>query len=58
MVADSVMVSVVSERQAASAAPRGCTTVSEPSGAPRKRTVAIASVSSGSTISRTPAFTP
>ena len=58
VVADSVMVRVVRERQEASASPRGCTTASWPKGAFNMRTVASARVSSGSVISMTPAPAP
>ena len=58
VVAESVMVSVVSEHHGPSAVARDCTTASAPNGALRMRTVASAAVSSGSTISRTPALAP
>ncbi len=58
VVAESVTVSVVSERQDASASARGCTTASWPKGALSMRTVASARLSSGSVISSTPAPAP
>ncbi len=58
VVADSVMVSVVSERQDASAASRDCTTAIWPNGAFSMRTVASARLSSGKVISMTPAPAP